>query len=126
MFENFQDAFDQTYAKMMKQGRKSITADGCAYRSEAGACAVGVWIPDYIYDCEMEGKSAAALMAVSPAVFHRINVKGIHEKAVLDFWGSVQSAHDNADRDNFVRDFDENMCLIAAKHGLTMPEIPDA
>lgn len=51
-----QECFDEVCAKMVAQGRRAMSAAGCALRAPNGdKCAVGCMIPDDEYDPELEG-----------------------------------------------------------------------
>ena len=59
---NNQEVYDKVKAHLLSQGHKSLNANGdCSYRGENGAmCAVGVLIPDDMYQSSMEGNSCTS------------------------------------------------------------------
>lgn len=59
-----QEVFDIVSTHLFAQGRKSEDGGaGCMYRSHDGlCCAVGVLMPDDIYDTELEGCPADAVI----------------------------------------------------------------
>ena len=58
-----QEIFDIVVDHLYKQGRPSMIDGTCSYISEDGCmCAVGVLIPDEVYDKDMEGKVVVCLL----------------------------------------------------------------
>lgn len=61
-----QEIFDTVATHLFVQGRRATSPGNdlmCAYRGEGGAkCAVGVLIPDEIYDEMMEGRTVSGLV----------------------------------------------------------------
>jgi hypothetical protein len=62
-----QEIFDTVAKHLLKQGRRATDPDGgvmCSYRGACGTkCAVGVLIPDELYDAVMEGKTLSGLLS---------------------------------------------------------------
>lgn len=59
--------YDKTVEHLFQQGFQSVESDGyCLYRgggpNKSGMCAIGVHIPDSLYDPKMEGLSVARLV----------------------------------------------------------------
>jgi hypothetical protein len=84
-----QEILDAGYAAIIKQGIPSyIEGKGCRYRSNGERCILGWFIPDDVYDSDMEGKGVEALLRefgeVVPAWFHDR----------VDLLTQMQSAHD--------------------------------
>ena len=87
-----QEVFDIVAKHLLTQNKRSEIRTGigirCAYRTEEGLkCAVGVLIPDDIYDREMEGRAVRKLVERCPEVsFLRRNIKILSD---------LQFTHDN-------------------------------
>lgn len=68
--QTHQEVFDTVATHLFKQGMKSISEEGCAYRAIASIndqevvlkCAVGALIPDWMYTESMEGTSVHGLL----------------------------------------------------------------
>ena len=95
-----QEVFDIVVSHLFTQGRPAYDGvQGCMYRAPDGLrCAVGVLIPDDLYDPEFETNS-------SDKVIHDLFKSGLadwreHEKLLL----ALQDAHDNSLR-TLVGDF---------------------
>ena len=62
-----QEIFDTVATHLLKQGRRAVNPDipeMCHYRGAGGtACAVGVLIPDEVYDPMMEGRTVIGLLS---------------------------------------------------------------
>lgn len=62
-----QEIFDTVATHLLKQGRRAVNPDipeRCHYRGANGtACAVGVLIPDEVYDPMMEGRTVVGLLS---------------------------------------------------------------
>lgn len=108
-----QQAFDKAAVHLLTQHEKSMcnpkTYNGCAYRSEDGKkCAFGIFIPDSVYDIEMEGNSAGDIIDGYPEV---------KEQFVFGaglFADRMQSIHDNFSVDNWKEElveYAESHCL---------------
>lgn len=95
---NTQEAFDIMIAHLRKQRKKSIIVDEegdiiCMYRNPWGLkCAVGVLIPDEMYNPDMEGKSVSHLISKFPHMFAGIQedllecIQRIHDRYPVDSW----------------------------------------
>jgi hypothetical protein len=87
-----QEIFDTVATHLFKQGRQSLHAGYdtmCAYRGADGAkCAVGVLIPDELYNDMMEGRTIWGLLDTSD--------NGLPEwlSANKELLGDLQHAHD--------------------------------
>jgi len=91
-----QEIFDKVATHLLKQGRRSTQPESgemCAYRGADGTkCAVGVLIPDELYNDMMEGRTIVGLLD--------------SEQYNLPEWmsknegllGSLQSVHDRESR----------------------------
>jgi hypothetical protein len=62
-----QEIFDTVATHLLKQGRRTTNPDipeMCVYRGANGTkCAVGVLIPDEVYDPMMEGRTVVGLLS---------------------------------------------------------------
>lgn len=62
-YPDSQAVFNTVAEHLLRQGRKSLDNFACAYRGENGAkCAVGVVIPDTLYEPEIEGLALRLLL----------------------------------------------------------------
>lgn len=109
-----QSIFNTAYLGLASQGFEySITGAGCAYRGNAGRrCAVGWLIPDEIYESSIEGGAVDSLeWVLSPLGLWR-------------FKGELSSLQHCHDRAASPADMRERLADFAARHGLTIPELP--
>ena len=87
-----QEIFDTVATHLLKQGRRAVNPDiphMCHYRGANGtACAVGVLIPDEVYDPMMEGRTVVKL--VNDSTFEI--PKWMAKNATLLAW--LQNVHD--------------------------------
>lgn len=91
---NKQEIFDRVAAHLMQQGRVSVREreESCAYRGAGGArCAVGLLIPDDLYDADMEGSRAGYILTVWPKLGDLLDVR--LNGNLLD---ELQHIHDDA------------------------------
>lgn len=104
-----QQLFDKVAGHLLKQGKRSETADGnlCKYRNGNFRCAVGCLIPDELYcpqidfDSRVDGTAGAAMTTIpeddSDALLHQIlweaGVAADGLKLLLD----LQQVHDNSE-----------------------------
>lgn len=113
-----QEIFDIAYqglaAQEFKQSKGGV---GCAYRGYGGLkCAVGHLIEDANYHEDLEGIAADA-----PEVMRAARMSDNHCQLLAD----MQGAHDGGDL-NFIVSPDEmkeRLSKVAAKHGLTVPQV---
>ena len=71
--EACQAFYDKTVEHLFQQGFQSVNSDGyCLYRGggldKSGMCAIGVHIPDSLYDTKMEGQSVARFVREWPEI----------------------------------------------------------
>jgi len=94
---NTQEAFDKTVKFAFKQNKKCVDYnENCLYRGEEGSmCFVGSFIPDDIYDTEMEETSASGLIEDYPEVAMVLSLKGMDEAETGIFWNYIQRIHDS-------------------------------
>ncbi|MBY3543639.1 hypothetical protein HFN71_28560 [Rhizobium laguerreae] len=114
-----QEVFDAAYLGLATQGFAQSKSDqfGCAYRGEGGTkCGVGHLIPDDKYLYELEGLSAD-----TPSVSAVAGLSWQTEPLAID----IQGAHDGHDVDFTVSpdQMRDRLAEVAAKHGLTIPEV---
>ena len=107
-----QETFDLVVNGLREQGRKSLGPDGdCAYRSCDGLkCAVGMIIPDELYDEGMEGIGVGMLAREFPSLMPTVSPN-------IDILEHLQSIHDFSPVEQWESDFK----ALAAEHGLTYP-----
>ena len=104
-----QDIFNTAANGLLKQGKKSMDRSSCMYRGQNGLkCAIGMLMPDNLYDSIMEGQSAN-----ESDVMKTLNVPYTAEYA--DFLNHLQGVHDECppyewDRElvNFAHHYDLN------------------
>lgn len=89
---NKQEQFDIMVNHLLKQNARSETQGGdegdpiCLYRhSDGRKCAVGVLIPDELYEAEMEGNNPRQLLHLYPELCAYID---------KDLAGYLQNTHD--------------------------------
>ena len=113
-----QEVFDIVVNHLFTQGRPAYDGvQGCMYRAPDGLrCAVGVLIPDDLYDPEFETNS-------SDKVIHDLFKSGLadwreHEKLLL----ALQDTHDNSLRtsayDFYTSALRKQLLKVAAKFSL--------
>lgn len=112
-----QEAFDTVARHLFAQGRLALRdfggEEGCVYRGDDGCkCAVGILIPDELYDPKMEGHSAAS-DSVGPLFPPSIN----------NLLCDLQKAHDDCSRNDDgtfnVAALRDRLSDIAAEHSLS-------
>ena len=91
---NNQEVYDKVKSHLLSQGRKSLDARGkCAYRGDNGAmCAVGVLIPDDMYNRGMEGAACSTselrgvldMLEIDPRLAQELQY--IHDRALPNIW----------------------------------------
>lgn len=85
-----QEVFDVVVAHLFTQRRQSLTSGFCAYRGVEGTkCAVGVLIPDDVYNKDMEEKCVDELVHQHYEVLPRFLID------YAKLLGDLQNAHDN-------------------------------
>ena len=117
-----QEVFDYVIGHLVSQGKQSIQMEGgesCAYRGDNGAkCAVGVLIPDEVYNDVMEGDSVDGLIENFP---RECMITGI--KKHKDILNSLQNMHDSFSAWQNQDSFSRKAQHIADLYNLTVPEI---
>lgn len=136
---HLQEVFDAVYKGLLEQGAQSVPEDGvgCAYRGEAGlCCAIGLLIDtetanewDNFYDQSVSyDQSISTIIAFSAGELEgerklkRPAPGWMRGPAMRSLLKDLQSAHDNADRYDFLPTFKSLMADVAEKHGLFIPE----
>jgi hypothetical protein len=105
--------------KVIMQGKPSATPDGrCRYRGPNGTkCAVGMLIPDDLYDSHIEDKSAGPMLQYLQAKHPNNPYVGLLI-CMIHALGDVQYAHDRAeelareDGKDFVEEFMRKVSTI--------------
>lgn len=127
-----QQVFDTVLTHLRRQGMRSATLEGCAYRGENGnKCAVGILIPDALYTESIENMGIGHIteMGGLEACLHREGGRGDLARILhtfnftnLDLLGELQLAHDyhmplvNGDS---MQEWEAEMQKLAIKHSLT-------
>jgi len=129
-----QDVFDTVLNHLRRQGPATSTTGRCAYRTDTGkSCAVGVLIPDDMYDPVIE-KSSPVWELHLVAASHEMRDRRLSEadEALrsllkrlypsmtdedLGLLGRLQVLHDTCARGQW-EDFEERMAAFAASLGL--------
>lgn len=97
-----QEIYDTVINHLRAQGQRAMGTVGCAYRGAGGTkCAVGVLIPDELYDPAIEGRSVTAFKpgTVSVDATNRKECDALGEAMPLlvehnVLLGELQSLHD--------------------------------
>jgi hypothetical protein len=116
-----QEVFDTVIAHLRQQGVRAVgtcnAGPTCAYRGQNGTkCAVGVLLPDALYDPRMEGFDIEMLYEDFPKViehFSNVNMALLRE---------LQCVHDNYlpdEASEITANFERQAQLVAAEFGLT-------
>lgn len=110
-----QDVFDHVVAHLLRQGVKSLDADGsCAYRGLNGtACPVGCLIPDKYYMLKFEHECVEDL--VTRPCF--MNPATIALSRFAPLLSDLQMAHDDSEPD----EWPDELLKIADKRRLAIP-----
>lgn len=127
---NKQEMFNTAYIGIIKQGGPSVEGDSCAYRSKNGRkCAAGWLMTDEDYAKVCKG-GAADDTAINTTGIGALNGLPDFFRDNILFIGRLQRAHDDCyfetlDSDAaFINNFKVRMAELAARHNLTIPEIP--
>lgn len=114
-----QEAFDKVWNHFIVQnhGQSINPVSGfCKYRSgdpDSPCCAVGVLIPDDLYETNMENKGVRFLMGIDA-------VKSLFSGVDLQLLRDMQIAHDGHSR-QWRKSFEEALRYIATQWKLTIP-----
>lgn len=108
---NAQEIFDTVLTGLRKQGKASMADGECMYRGDSGMkCAAGMFIPDDVYEPEMEHNSVGLLIEKHPVLEYLTPYKHL-----LD---DLQTAHDLELADHSLAAWEAEMALIAQQRGL--------
>ena len=111
---NKQEIFDTVATHLFRQGHRALLGDGisCAYRAPNGdMCAVGVLIPDELYDPCFEGMPSRCLLRCAIKI-----LLPQWMRANEDLLTSLQVCHDNS---SWVEeDIKGELIAIAKNYGL--------
>lgn len=103
-----QDIFNIAANGLLKQGKKSMDRSSCMYRGLNGLkCAIGMLIPDELYQDRFEGQSAS-----DSDVMKTFNVP--NTVAFADFLNHLQGVHD----EHIPNDWDRELVNFAHHYGL--------
>ncbi|MGO4302227.1 hypothetical protein [Cupriavidus sp. RAF12] len=120
-----QTLFNTVAKHLMVQGRRAVTENGsvCMYRAPGGCkCAVGVLVPDDIYDDRMEGKGIPRLISELDS-WDLNEPLGMFIKDVLEphyaLLHALQNVHDQCD----VTSWRYELSVVASRFNLNLPEV---
>lgn len=104
-----QEIFDLAAPGLLKQGKRSLNPDGdCAYRGQDGLkCAIGLLIPDDLYQPGFEGAAAFALPTDA------MTACGLWRHS--DILAALQHLHDNTPPDAWAY----NLLTLAERFNLS-------
>ena len=126
--EWMQNAFDTAYLGLIKQGMPAIGKYGCAYRGEGDTCcAVGMLIPDALYDPRTESTTVSTLLR-HDSFRHAIGLteEMLKSGEIESFLSCMQAAHDRVPRGEWwVDEFAKRMRGIAKDFELIVPVVPE-
>lgn len=107
---NNQQAFDIAAKHLLTQKRKSFTEGSeCAYRGDNGLmCAIGVLIPDDVYDPDMEDTSITSLFEEFPYFSDNWSLVRV------DLLQRLQQIHDNWEENQWL----EQLQRTSSKYNL--------
>jgi hypothetical protein len=84
-----QDIFDTVALHLIVQGRRAILGTHCRYRTPSGdRCAIGVLLPDGVYNRQMEGASVRGNCKYLPVSLQAhmallVNLQELHDDIYL-------------------------------------------
>lgn len=115
-----QTAFNKVWKHWVvdKQPRSQIEYERCAYRGkDGGKCAIGILIPDKLYDSVLEGRGVGYLLTHFPAIRKHLN--GCTLKFLLD----LQNLHDDSGKwdDDIYIDLNA-LIALAVRRKLKVPK----
>lgn len=110
-----QDLFNIVAGHLHAQKRPSMADDDCAYRGTGGTkCAIGVLIPDEVYDLAMEGISADCLTQVGfPTEDHKVLALGLQHVHDRASW-----LYTEAEEAKFMDSLSDGLATVASAQGL--------
>ena len=90
------EVFNKVKKHLLTQNERSviyINGDTCGYRGDNGiSCAIGILIPDEIYNPCMEGNDVYELLEAFPVVALQLDLNGLED---TDFLSELQNIHDH-------------------------------
>ena len=117
-----QEVFDYVINHLVTQGARSTLQDAiidCAYHGEGGTkCAVGILIPDDMYNDLMEGCDVLDLVRKFPQA---CSVGGIDQH--VDLLLDLQKLHDAAPVWSWEGVFQDYVSGVARRHNLNVPPV---
>ena len=122
---SLQECFNAAYIGVVNQGCKSIDNSRCVYDDGNGnRCAAGHFFaltdPEVNVDeCIRDNLDYDKDTAVDDAM----NALGYKHPDFLPALLTLQSHHDDSDKDDFINSFKSQMVLFANANGLTVPVI---
>jgi hypothetical protein len=89
------EVFNKVKQHLLTQNERStvyINSDRCSYRGDNGmSCAIGILIPDELYNPCMEGSNFYELLEGFPAVAIHLDLDGLED---VEFLAEIQNIHD--------------------------------
>lgn len=120
-----QTLFDTVAKHLMVQGRRAVTENGavCQYRAPSGCkCAIGVLIPDELYDERMEGKGIPRLISELDSLDVNEGLAKFIKEVLEPHFGllhALQNVHDQCD----VTDWKSELRFVVDRFNLNLPEV---
>ena len=122
-----QEIFNKAAVHLMGMEGPSLDANGdaCVYRGEDGGgcyngqmCAVGLFIDDQHYDCDLEGQGITGSQAVADAVAKSWGQESLSNDQ-LSLLADLQNAHDDTSRgSSLIPDHTWSKNIVAALDGV--------
>ena len=122
-----QEIFNKAAVHLMGMDGPSLDADGdaCVYRGEDGGgcyngqmCAVGLFIADEHYDCDLEGQGITGSQLVADAVAKSWGQESLSNDQ-LSLLADLQMAHDDTSRgSSLIPDHTWSKNIVAALDGV--------
>lgn len=111
-----QQILDTVAAHLRAQKACATNGDKCAYRAPDGRkCALGVLIPDELYESRFEDMSASWVLSASDGL------QAMFPEQVRQLLGELQQVHDR-EQGYPEPDFEPGLALVAKKFGLVLAE----
>ncbi len=124
LYDTIQQVFDKVWDHfVVNKGTQSKIDSCCQYRGPDGArCAVGVCLPDDLYDAGMEGHRIGFIQINFADVYDKV-FNGISSEDL----SGLQHAHDAWGVDpltdeSFAEHIERHLRSYASTHNLTIPE----
>jgi hypothetical protein len=90
------EVFNKVKQHLLTQNKRSVVyikGDTCLYRGDNGmSCAIGILIPDEIYNRHMEGNDVYELLQSFPVIALHLDLNGLED---TEFLSELQNIHDH-------------------------------